>query len=69
MASAPLVVDADGHTYEPDDLWVEHMDATRWGDWIPRKVLEDEIYEIYYVGGRIRGGAGSSRTVWLPRWV
>ena len=51
-----LVVDADGHTYEPDDLWVQRMDATRWGDWIPRKVVEDEVYEIYYVGGRVRGG-------------
>ena len=51
-----LVVDADGHTYEPDDLWVERMDATRWGDWIPRKVVEDEVYETYYLGGRVRGG-------------
>ena len=56
MPGQPLVVDADGHTYEPDDLWVERMDAARWGDWIPRKVVEDDIYEIYYVGGRVRGG-------------
>ena len=51
-----LVVDADGHTYEPDDLWVERMDAKRWGDWIPRKVVEDEVYETFYLGGRVRGG-------------
>src|SRR5260370_26279799 len=56
MADQPLIVDADGHTYEPDTLWVDRMDAKRWGDWVPRKVVEDEIYEIYYVGGRVRGG-------------
>ena len=56
MPGEPLVVDADGHTYEPDDLWVERMDAARWGDWIPRKVVEDDIYETYFVGGRVRGG-------------
>lgn len=56
MPGEPLVVDADGHTYEPDDLWVERMDTARWGDWVPHKVVEDEIYEIYYVGGRVRGG-------------
>src|SRR5260370_8457489 len=56
MADQPLIVDADGHTYEPDTLWVDRLDAKRWGDWVPRKVVEDEIYEIYYVGGRVRGG-------------
>jgi predicted TIM-barrel fold metal-dependent hydrolase len=52
----PLVIDADGHTMEPADLWTQRMDAKRWGDWIPRKVLEDEVYEIIYTGGVIRGG-------------
>ena len=28
----------------------------RWGDWIPRKVVEDEIYEVVYTGGVERGG-------------
>jgi uncharacterized protein len=51
-----LMVDADGHTMEPDDLWTERMDADRWGDWIPRKVTEDECYETTYTGGMIRGG-------------
>ena len=51
-----LMVDGDGHVMEPDDLWTDRMDADRWGDWIPRKVVEDEIYEIIYVGGEIRGG-------------
>jgi predicted TIM-barrel fold metal-dependent hydrolase len=51
-----LMVDADGHTMEPDDLWTERMDSDRWGDWIPRKVTEDECYETTYTGGMIRGG-------------
>ena len=59
---AVLVVDADGHTMEPDDLWAARMDAGRWGDWIPRKVVEDGIYETIYVGGVVRaGGAGPAR--------
>src|ERR671935_688698 len=56
MAEEALVVDADGHTMEPDDLWATRMDQKRWGDWIPRKVVEDDVYEIYYAGGMIRGG-------------
>jgi uncharacterized protein len=52
----PLVVDADGHTMEPDDLWTQRMDASRWGDWIPRKVVEDGAYEITYTGGVVRAG-------------
>jgi len=55
-ANACLVVDADGHTMEPPDLWTERMDAKRWGDWIPRKVVEDEVYETVYTGGVVRGG-------------
>jgi predicted TIM-barrel fold metal-dependent hydrolase len=56
-----LVVDADGHTVEPDDLWIERMDHTRWGDWIPRKVTEDEVYETIYAGGTIRSGGRKVR--------
>jgi hypothetical protein len=58
---SPIVVDADAHTMEPDDLWVERMDHARWGDWIPRKVVEDEVYETTYVGGRIRAGGREQR--------
>ena len=54
--SEPLIVDGDGHTMEPDDLWTERMDRSKWGDWIPRKVIEDEFYETVYAGGTIRGG-------------
>ena len=41
---------------EPDDLWTARMDRDRWGDWIPRKVVEDDTYETVYAGGAIRGG-------------
>jgi len=50
-----LLVDGDGHTVEPKDLWVARMDAKRWGDWIPRTVMEGEV-EAFYVGGVCRGG-------------
>ncbi len=55
-AAGTLVVDGDGHVMEPEDLWTERMDASRWGDWIPRKVVEDDCYETIYTGGVIRGG-------------
>jgi uncharacterized protein len=51
-----LVVDADGHIFEPDDLWTSRMDARRWGDWIPHKELHDGCYEITYTGGVVRSG-------------
>ena len=54
--SEPLIVDGDGHTMEPDALWLERMDRSRWGDWVPRKVVEDQWYETNWVGGEIRGG-------------
>ena len=50
------VVDADGHIYEPEDLWTARMDHARWGDWIPRRVVEDGCYDVVYTGGVVRGG-------------
>src|SRR5205085_8212483 len=50
------VVDADGHVYEPEDLWTARMDHARWGDWIPRRVVEDGCYDVVYTGGVVRGG-------------
>jgi predicted TIM-barrel fold metal-dependent hydrolase len=53
-----LVVDGDGHVMEePNDIWTpERIDYDRWGDWVPRKEVIDEIYEIVHVGGVVRGG-------------
>lgn len=50
-----LLVDGDGHTVEPKDLWVTRMDARRWGDWIPRYEIDGPI-ETLWVGGAIRAG-------------
>ncbi len=49
------VVDADGHVFEPEGVWVERMDRDRWGDWIPRYVAEDaDGNESWYIGGERR---------------
>src|SRR5256885_12431743 len=52
------VVDGDGHIMEePNDIWTpDRIDYDRWGDWVPHKVVEDEIYETTFVGGAVRGG-------------
>jgi len=42
---------------EPNDIWTpERIDHERWGEWVPRKEVVDEIYEITWVGGEVRGG-------------
>ncbi len=56
MGDGTLIIDADGHVMEPEDCWSDRMDAERWGDWIPRKVTEDECYETIWTGGVVRGG-------------
>ena len=56
MTDKVMIIDGDGHVMEPEDLWTSRMDAARWGDWIPHKVIEDEIYETVYTGGVVRGG-------------
>src|SRR5437588_2718649 len=52
-SSGLTVVDGDGHVVEPPDLWQSRMDASRWGDWIPRVDPGDGTL---YVGGEVRGG-------------
>ena len=56
--SSITIVDGDGHIMEePNDIWTqERIDYDRWGDWVPRKDVVDEIYETIHVGGRVRGG-------------
>ena len=56
--TSTLIVDGDGHIMEePNDIWTpERIDRDRWGDWVPRKEVVDDIYEITYVGGAVRGG-------------
>src|SRR5438105_10387760 len=52
------IVDGDGHIMEePNDIWTpERIDYDRWGDWVPRKDVVDEIYDTVHVGGFVRGG-------------
>jgi predicted TIM-barrel fold metal-dependent hydrolase len=57
MRDAELrVIDGDGHTVEPHDLWTKRMDARRWGDWNPRMVHEEGL-ETWYLGGVCRAGS------------
>ena len=62
MPDEAVVVDGDGHIMEPDDLWTDRMDHDRWGDWIPRKVVEDEVYETH-----LRRRRGARRRPGAPR--
>ena len=50
-----LLVDGDGHTVEPKDLWTSRMDARKWGDWVPRYEVDGYI-ETFFVGGEVRAG-------------
>jgi predicted TIM-barrel fold metal-dependent hydrolase len=55
-----VLIDADGHVMEPADVWVDRMDAKRWGDLIPHYVAEDhDGKDSWYVGG-VRRAAGSA---------
>jgi predicted TIM-barrel fold metal-dependent hydrolase len=51
-----LLVDGDGHTVEPKDLWTSRMNARRWGDWIPRYDVDEDGVETFWVGGEVRAG-------------
>ena len=48
------VVDTDGHVWAPENLWTARMDAARWGDWIPRRVVEEDC-DVVSTGGEVRG--------------
>jgi predicted TIM-barrel fold metal-dependent hydrolase len=55
-----VLIDADGHVMEPADVWVDRMDAARWGDLIPRYGAEDtDGKDSWYIGG-VRRAAGSA---------
>jgi predicted TIM-barrel fold metal-dependent hydrolase len=55
-----ILVDADGHVMEPSGVWVDRMDADKWGELVPRYVEEDfDGKDSWYVGG-VRRAAGSA---------
>ena len=65
----PVLIDGDGHIMEePNDIWTpDRIDVDRWGDWVPRKEVADEIYETIHVGGVVRGGGRELQDRWPPR--
>jgi predicted TIM-barrel fold metal-dependent hydrolase len=58
VSTDPFMIDGDGHIMEePNDIWTpDRIDFDRWGEWVPRKEVADEIYETIHVGGVVRGG-------------
>jgi predicted TIM-barrel fold metal-dependent hydrolase len=55
-----ILVDADAHVMEPSGVWVERMDATKWGDLIPYYLPEDfDGKDSWYVGGVRRAGGSA----------
>jgi predicted TIM-barrel fold metal-dependent hydrolase len=65
---APLdidtVIDADGHVWEPDELWEEHLDLA-FLDRRPRIVLDDRGTTRYQIEDRMMP-AGTGRGAWAP---
>ncbi len=58
------VIDADGHVWEPDELWEEHLDPA-FLDRRPRIVLDDRGTTRYQVEDRLMP-AGTGRGAWAP---
>ena len=65
MSPAPLhVIDLDGHVWEPDACWEEHLD-TEFLDRRPRIVEDDRGTTRYLVEDRMMP-TGSGRGAWAP---
>jgi predicted TIM-barrel fold metal-dependent hydrolase len=55
-----ILVDADAHVMEPSGVWVDRMDATKWGGLIPYYLAEDfDGKDSWYVGGVRRAGGSA----------
>src|SRR6202022_4973572 len=62
---AMMLVDADAHVMEPSGVWVERMDATKWGGLIPYYLAEDfDGKDSWYVGGVRRAGGSAIFVCW-----
>ncbi len=64
MDATDLVIDVDGHVWEPDEAWVTHLDA-RFQDRRPRIVTDDRNTTRYLVEDRLVP-AGRGRAAWAP---
>lgn len=58
------VIDADGHVWEPDELWEEHLDPA-FLDRRPRIVLDDRGTTRYLLEDRMMP-TGTGRGAWAP---
>jgi uncharacterized protein len=62
-----LVVDVDGHVFEPDELWVEYLPA-RFHDRRPRLVHDDRGTTRYLLEGHMIP-PGSGTGAWVPEGI
>jgi uncharacterized protein len=58
------VIDVDGHTFEPDELWEQYLPA-RFHDRRPRLVRDDRGTTRYLLEGRMIP-PGTGRGAWVP---
>jgi len=61
------VIDADGHVFEPDELWEEHLDPA-FMDRRPRIVLDERGTTRYEIDGRMVP-PGTGRGAWVPEGI
>src|SRR5690606_37701390 len=66
IASHP-VIDVDGHTFEPDELWEQYLPA-RFHDVRPRLVRDERGTTRYLIAGRMTP-PGTGRGAWVPEGV
>jgi hypothetical protein len=59
-----LVIDVDGHTFEPDELWERYL-PTRFHDRRPRLIRDERGTTRYSLEGRVIP-PGTGRGAWVP---
>lgn len=65
--AAHLVVDVDGHVFEPDELWIEYL-PERFHERRPQLVLDDRGTTRYLLEGNMIP-PGSGRGAWVPEGI
>ena len=56
-----LIISSDSHVVEPPNLWVERMNADKWGDRIPHLVNKGS-YDQWIVDNEPIGTLGGAST-------
>jgi len=67
MAQVARVIDVDGHVFEPDSLWEEHLDAA-FMDRRPRLVHDERGTTRYELEGHLVP-PGTGRGAWVPEGI